>query len=104
MNKMMCVAMKNPPHPGGIVKDCIEDLELSIVDAAQVLGVPTEILSNIVSEKSPISPEMAIRLEIAFGGTAQMWLRMQAAYDLAQVRNNIMPINVQRYKPSLVPA
>lgn len=78
--------MKNPPHPGGIVKDCIEDLGLSVTDAAKILDVARPTLSRVLNGKSAISPEMAIRLSVAFGSTAEMWLRMQTAYDLAQAR------------------
>lgn len=91
--------MKNPPHPGGIVKDCIEELELTVTHAAKVLGVSRPTLSRVINGKSAISPEMAIRLSKAFGSTAEMWLRMQTAYDLAQVRNRADAINIQRYNP-----
>ena len=92
--------MKNPPHPGGIVKDCIEDLGLSVTDAAKVLDVTRPTLSRVINGRSAISPEMAIRLSKAFGSTPEMWLRMQTAYDLAQVRLHADTINVQRYEPS----
>jgi addiction module HigA family antidote len=91
--------MKNPPHPGGIVKDCIEDLSLSVTHAAKVLGVTRPTLSRVINGKSAISPEMAIRLSKAFGSTPEMWLRLQTAYDLAQVRNHADMIDVQRYEP-----
>jgi len=94
------MAMKNPPHPGGIVKDCIEDLGLSVTDAAKILDVTRPTLSRIINGKSAISPEMAIRLSTAFGSTAEMWLRMQTAYDLAQARANASTIQVQRYAPT----
>jgi antitoxin HigA-1 len=90
--------MKNPPHPGGIVKDCIEELGLSVTDAAKVLDVTRPTLSRVINEKSAISPEMAIRLAKAFGSTAEMWLRLQTAYDLAHARKYADTINVQRYE------
>ena len=97
--------MKNPPHPGGIVKDCIADLGLSVTDAAKVLDVARPTLSRVINGKSAISPEMAIRLSIAFGSTAEMWLRMQTAYDLAQARAQADAISVERYEPPhLLPA
>ena len=78
--------MKNPPHPGLSVRhDCLEPLELSVTEAARKLGVSRKQLSELVNARSGISPEMAIRLDKAFGGGADTWLRMQAAYDLAQV-------------------
>jgi len=73
--------MKNPLHPGGIVKDCIEDMELSVAEAASVLGVTRSTLSRIINGKSSISPKMALRLAQAFGSTPEMWLRLQSAYD-----------------------
>jgi addiction module HigA family antidote len=89
--------MNNPPHPGGIVKDCIEDLGLSVTDAAKVLDVTRPTLSRVINGRSAISPEMAIRLATAFGSTPEMWLRMQTAYDLAQARSHADTLNVQRY-------
>ena len=91
------MSMLNPPHPGRIVRqECLEALGLSVTEAAKVLDVTRQTLNNLVNEKAAISPEMAIRLEKAFGSTADTWLRMQAAYDLAQARKNADQINVQR--------
>ena len=79
--------MKNPPLPGGFVlRECIEPLGLSITTAAAALGVTRTTLSELVNEKRGISPEMAVRLAKAFGGTAESWITQQAYYDLAQVR------------------
>lgn len=91
------MAMKNPVHPGQIVRhDCLEPLRLSVTAAAKVLGVTRQALNNIVNRKSGISPEMAIRLSKAFGGTPETWLRMQVAYDLAAARKNESNIKVRR--------
>ena len=88
--------MKNPPHPGRIVRqDCIEALALTITQAAKVLGVTRQALNNIVNGKAGISPEMAVRLSKAFGGSAEIWVRLQSNYDLAQVRSE--EIDVKRY-------
>ena len=77
--------MKNPPHPGRSVRhDCLEPLGLSVTDAARKLGVSRKQLSDVLNGHSGISPEMAIRLHKAFGGGADTWFRLQAAYDLAQ--------------------
>lgn len=91
------MSMKNPPHPGLSVRhDCIESLGLTITDAARALGVTRQALNNLVNCKAAISPEMAIRLDKAFGGGADTWLRLQAAYDLAQAERHASKIKVQR--------
>jgi len=78
------MAMKNPVHPGRIVRhDCLEPLGLCVAAGARVLGISRQALNNIVNGKSGISPEMASRLTKAFGSTEETWLRMQLAYDLA---------------------
>lgn len=91
--------MKNPVHPGRIIRTCIEDLELSITDAAKVLGVSRPTLSSLINGHAGVSPEMAIRLYKAFGGTPEGWLRMQTAYDLAQAQINADSIKIERYEP-----
>jgi addiction module HigA family antidote len=79
--------MKNPPHPGGFVlQQCIGPLGLTIKDAAATLGVTRTTLSELVNGKRGISPEMAVRLSKAFGGSAESWITQQAHYDVAQVR------------------
>src|SRR5437868_5526982 len=91
------MAMKNPVHPGCIVRhDCLEPLGLSISAGARILGVSRQALNNVVNGKSGISPEMAIRLTKAFGSTEETWLRMQLAYDLAAARRMESKIKVQR--------
>jgi addiction module HigA family antidote len=71
---------------------------LSITRGADVLGVTRQTLNNLVNGKSGISPEMAVRLDKAFGGTAEAWLALQTAYDLAQVLKIESTIRVKRYK------
>src|ERR1700682_1394435 len=89
--------MKNPVHPGLVVRhDCLEPLGLSVTAAARVLGVTRQALNNLVNGKAGISPEMAIRLSKAFGSTAETWLRMQVAYDLAAARKDESKIKVRR--------
>ena len=91
--------MKNPPHPGGVVLDeCIEPLGLTITEAAQALGVTRVTLSELVNGRRGISPEMAVRLSKAFGGSAESWLIQQAQYDLAQVKSD--KIKVKRLEPA----
>jgi addiction module HigA family antidote len=94
--------MKNPPHPGRIVRqECIEPLKLTVTDGAKALGVSRNALSELINERRGISPEMAIRLDKAFGGGAETWHRLQAAYDMAQAMKNADEIKVQRV-PQLI--
>ena len=90
--------MKNPVHPGRIVRhDCLEPLGLSVTEGAKALGVTRQALNNVVNGKAAISPVMAIRLAKAFGSTAETWLRMQLAYDLAAARKDEGKIKVRRH-------
>jgi len=78
--------MANPPHPGELVRhDCLEPLNLTVTAGAKVLGVSRKTLDNLVNGRAGVSPEMAVRLAAAFGGTPQVWINLQAAYDFAQV-------------------
>lgn len=91
--------MKNPVHPGEIVRhECLDTLGLSVTEGAKILGVTRQALNNVVNGKSAISPEMAIRLTKAFGSTPETWLRMQIAYDLAAARKNERQIKVRRVR------
>ncbi len=93
--------MKNPPHPGEHVRmDCLEPLGLSVTAAAARLGVTRQALNNLVNGHAGISPEMAIRLAKAFGGSAEVWLRMQMNYDLAEAMRNADRIDVRRIYPA----
>jgi len=78
--------MKAPLHPGELVRDSIDELGLSVAKAANRLGVTRQQLHNVVSGRSGIAPEMALRLERALGGSAEPWLRIQMNYDLARLR------------------
>lgn len=82
------MAMKSPPHPGFGLRYDIEELGLSITRAAESLGVTRQQLNKVVTGKSSISPEMALRLEAVIGSTAEHWLRLQMAYDLAKAKEN----------------
>ena len=87
------------PHPGEVVKhDCLDELGLNVTDAANVLGVTRNTLSRIINGRAGISAEMAIRLEKAGWSNADMWLRLQTAYDLAEARKHEDEIHVQRYE------
>lgn len=95
------MAMKEPPHPGLSVRhDCIEPLGLTISEAAKRLGVSRKQLSDIVNGRAGLSPEMAIRLDKAFGGGAETWYRLQASYDLAQAMKRADEIKVERLSPA----
>ena len=90
--------MKKPPHPGRSIKDaCLKPLGLTITEGAAILGVARHTLSRVINGQAGISPDMAIRLEKAFGGSADTWLRMQAAYDLALAREHEDKMDIQRY-------
>lgn len=90
--------MFDPPHPGEILREeCLVPLSLSVTKGAEVLGVTRQTLNNLVNEKSGISPEMAVRLEKAFGSEAGFWLRLQTAYDLAQARRNTSLNDIRRF-------
>ena len=93
--------MKNPPHPGAGLKDDIEALGLSVAEAAKGLGVTRQQLYRIINGESAITPEMAVRLEKAIGSTADMWLRLQMNYDLAQIRARARTITVKRLHPKV---
>lgn len=91
------MTMKLPPHPGLSVRhDCLEPLGLSVAEAANRLGVSRRQLSDLVNGHAGISPEMAIRLDKAFGGGAETWYRLQAAYDLARAMEKAGEIRVER--------
>jgi addiction module HigA family antidote len=94
--------MKNPPHPGLHVRhDCLEPLKLSVTEGAKVLGVSRQALNNLVNCKSGISPEMAVRLSKAFGGSPAVWLKMQLDYDLTKIARTASKINVRRVASQL---
>jgi addiction module HigA family antidote len=90
--------MKNPPHPGEMIGDSFGELGVSISAAAKGLGITRQQLHNLISGRSGITPEMAVRLEKALGSTADTWLRMQMNYDLTRVRKQ--SINVKRLAPA----
>jgi addiction module HigA family antidote len=90
--------MHNPAHPGEIIReDCIKPLALSVTAAAKGLGVSRQSLTELLSGRTGVSAEMAIRLEKAGWSTAGAWLRMQAQYDLWQARQREGNIRVERF-------
>ena len=89
--------MKNPPHPGRIVRqECIEALGLTVSRAARALGVTRQTLNNLVNGRAGVSPEMAIRLSKAFGSSPEVWLGLQMEYDLAQAEKKAGRIKVEK--------
>lgn len=93
------MTMKSPAHPGRLVKNEIAELGLSVAAAAEALGVTRQQLYNVINGKSAVTPEMSVRLEKGIGSTADTWLRMQAAFDLAQLRNGKVKITVKKLAP-----
>lgn len=94
------MSMKNPPHPGLSVRlNCLEPFDLSVTEGAKALGVSRTTLSRLINGQAGVSPDMAIRLSKAFGATPDIWIRMQAAYDLAQARLHENEIKVKLYQP-----
>ena len=93
--------MKNPPHPGGFVRaEIIDPADLSVTAAAEVLGVTRVALSASLNERSSLSPDMALRIEKAFGVTMDTLMRMQSSYDIAQARKREGEIKVAPYRPA----
>jgi antitoxin HigA-1 len=88
------MAMMAPVHPGRIVKGAIDELSLSVTDAATVLNVARPTLSKLINGKAGISPEMAVRLSKTIGSTPGFWLRLQMNYELARVEKRADTIQV----------
>ncbi len=89
--------MKNPVHPGRIIKNAIEASGLNVTEAAKGLGVTRQTLSRVINAKTALSAEMAIRVSKAFGSSPEHWLRMQMAYDLAGMKGKVARIKVKRF-------
>lgn len=91
----MATSMHNPPHPGEILRSlCLEPLGLSVTDAAKGLGVSRKTLSSVLNGRAGISPEMAVRLSIAFNTSAESWLSQQIQYDLWQAEKRRKSLRV----------
>ena len=92
------MVMYNPPHPGEVIKElCLQPLGLTVTDAARGLGISRKTLSALLNGRFGISPEMAIRLSKAFGGSAESWLIQQAQYDLWQLMQKSDEIEVKAF-------
>jgi antitoxin HigA-1 len=93
--------MKNPPHPGDLIRtEIIEELGLTVTKAAEVLKVRRATLSDLLRGKAALTPDMALRIERAFGPAMDHLLRMQLAYDVAKTREHARSIDVKRYVPA----
>ncbi len=100
MAKIEHYRLKSPPHPGGFVRtEIVEPMEISVTAAAKALGITRAALSAFLNEHSSLSPEMALRIEKAFGVSMDTLMRMQNSYDIAQARKREGDINVARYVP-----
>ena len=89
--------MHNPPHPGEVLRQlCLDPLKLSVTEAARGLGVSRKTLSAIVNGRAGITPEMAVRLSIAFGTSSESWLNQQVQYDLWLAEKQRKSLNVMR--------
>ncbi len=95
------MTMKNPPHPGEMIGDILQEMGVSISAAARGMGVTRQQLHNVIAGRSAISPEMALRLEKALGSSADAWMRLQVNHDLAQVRARASTIEVARLAPKV---
>lgn len=89
--------MHNPPHPGEVLRElCLQPLGLSVSDAAKALDVSRKTLSSILNRRASVTPEMALRLSIAFNTTAESWLMQQAQYDLWRTERRKKKLRVER--------
>lgn len=90
--------MHNPPHPGEVIKrQCLQPLGLTVTEAARGLAVSRNTLSMLLNGRIGVSPEMAIRLSQAFGGSPESWLRQQMQYDLWNAQQNRKRIQIQKF-------
>jgi antitoxin HigA-1 len=97
LRQEVTMKMHNPPHPGEVLRQlCLEPLNLTVTDAARSLGVSRKALSSILNGRAGISPEMAVRLSIAFDTSAESWLNLQVQYDLWHAEKNRQALHVAK--------
>lgn len=102
MSAIAGIRLRNPAHPGSFIKhEIIEPLGLSVTAAADALGVTRATLSTLLNERAHLSPEMALRIEKAFGVAMDTLMRMQNSYDIAQTRKREGEINVMPFKGAI---
>ena len=93
--------LKIPPHPGEFIKaEIVDPLGLTVKQAAEALGITRQALSTFLNAQSDLSPEMAIRLDKAFGVSMETLMRMQCSYDIAKARKRAGEFNIARFQPS----
>jgi len=88
--------MKDPNHPGDLIRGCLEELKVSVTEGAKALGVTRSALSRLINHRAGVSPEMAVRLAKAIGSTPGFWLRLQLNYDLAHIQSRVGEIHARR--------
>ena len=88
--------MKNPNHPGDLIRDCLNELNVNVTEAAKALGVTRSALSRLINRRAGVSPEMAIRLTKALGSSPGFWLRLQLNYDLSLIQSRATKIHARR--------
>ena len=88
--------MKNPNHPGDIIRDCLDALGVNVTEGAKALGVTRSALSRLINRRASISADMAVRLEKTIGSTAGFWLRLQLNYDLSHIQSRARKIHARR--------
>ncbi|ETN92978.1 putative HTH-type transcriptional regulator YddM [Gammaproteobacteria bacterium MOLA455] len=92
--------MHNPPHPGLVIKElCLEPLGLSVTDAAKALGVSRKTLACVINGKAGVSPEMAVRLSIAFNTSSESWVTQQGSMIFGMLSNIAMSLRLRHYRP-----
>lgn len=95
------LTMKNPAHPGELIRETLDELDVSVTEAAKTLGITRQQLHNLMAGRSAVTAEMAVKLEQALGSTADTWLRMQMNYDLAQVRKRASAVRIKPLAPKV---
>lgn len=93
--------MKNPAHPGELIRETLDELRVPVTEAAKTLNITRQQLHNLMAGRSAVTAEMAVKLEQALGSTADTWLRMQMNYDLAQVRKRASTVRIKPLAPKV---
>lgn len=92
--------MFNPSHPGEILSDYVRSTGKTITEVAEGLNISRKVLSQILNEKAGISPEMAIKLSVAFGNSAEFWINLQKNYELWQAKQRVDTSNIKQFQPA----